>query len=368
MKSLGNTPVTHFLLDDQNPRLPEHKQGATQTEILQYLHEHDVLDELIDSYIENGFFANEPLLVIAAEESARWIVVEGNRRTAALMCLLGTPVAQEAGLAVDIETRQIPSGRLDELRSIPVFQLQNRDEVSRYLGFRHISGLKTWGAEAKARYLWLQVERAARTGSASPFYDIGRQVGSNAAGVRTAYNAFNLLRGAERLGVDADIDYVKRERFGVWTRLLGTANVLEFMGLPRARAVAYEDVKRRAEYLEPEPTAKILADLKPPEGRTKAVLTDSRDVTNYSDVLGNKRAYAVLQEYGNLSLAVQVVEQGQLSTRLRNVIDTVEILTREVPRLDPPTDDDVARAKELVRLTRALAGAIEGSLPEVSAE
>lgn len=358
MKQLGLVSVSDLVLDPENPRLPENQQGGSQADILKYLEEHDVLTELVDSYISNGYFENEPLLVIEGPGRS-WIVVEGNRRAAALMRLLGTEAAEDAELALDLADRDVSDERLAELATVPAFQLDDRGEVSRYLGFRHISGLKTWGAEAKARYLWLRVEEAAATGVRSPFYVVGRQVGSNTAGVRTAYNAFNVLRGAERLAVAADVDYVKRHRFGVWTRLLGTANVPAYMGIAVDRGAAYPEVKQRAEQLIPERTAAVLQDLKPREGKRRAVLADSRDVTDYSDVLGNARALEVLRGYDNLSLAVQVVSEGQLGDRLTALIDAVEVLTREVPRLALPTLREVASARELRTLTRALLGVIE---------
>ncbi len=275
------------------------------------------------------------------------------------MRLLGAEPAQDAELVIDTSDRDVPPGRLDELAEVPAFALSNRSEVSRYFGFRHISGLKTWGAEAKSRYLWLQVEESAKSGEGSPFYQVGRQVGSNAAGVRTAYNAFNLLRGAEQLGVRADIEYVRTRRFGVWTRLLGTANVPSYMGIRNDRGASYLQVKQRAEQLNPKRAAEVLQDLKPREGKRNAVLADSRDVTDYSDVLGNKRALEVLREYDNLALAVQVVSEGRLGDRLNSIIDSVEVLTREVPRLGVPTAAEVASARELRVLTRALLGVIE---------
>src|SRR5215213_7171127 len=107
MQALPKIRVEDLVLDPKNPRLPENQQGGSQVEIFKYLNEHDVLDELIDSYISNGFFDNEPLLVVAGPAGS-WIVVEGNRRAAALMRLLGSEVAQEADLALDVSDREVP--------------------------------------------------------------------------------------------------------------------------------------------------------------------------------------------------------------------------------------------------------------------
>ena len=50
-------------------------RGRIGKEIGEYLDSHDVLDELIDSFVANGFFATEPLLVMPEDD--HWIVVEG---------------------------------------------------------------------------------------------------------------------------------------------------------------------------------------------------------------------------------------------------------------------------------------------------
>lgn len=358
METIDDVAVGALILDPENPRLPEEVQQRPQAEILAYLDEHDVLDELIDSYIANGYFRNEPILVLPPEPDGRRIVVEGNRRASAAMRLIGTAAAQEADLVADVDVLGVTADRLHELRAIPAFEVEDRDEVSRYLGFRHISGLKTWGAEAKARYLWLQTEKAAANGSDSPFFDVGRQVGSNAAGVRTAYNSFNLLQAAARLPIRVDFEYIKRERFTVWTRLLGTANVPAYLGINIAQGSDYRAVRERASDLHPGRTEEVLSDLVPQQGARRAVLQDSRSATDYSEVLGDERARSVLREFGNLALALQVVEQGQLADRLSQIAETIDVLAREVPRMDQPGVDEVAAAKELSARARALYAAV----------
>lgn len=364
LKTIDDVPVEELVLDPKNPRLPEAVQGRPQAEILAYLDEHDVLDELIESFVANGYFRNEPILVLPADTDGKRIVVEGNRRASAAMRLLGSEVAREADLVADGEVLGLTAERLRELSRIPAFELEDRDEVSRYLGFRHISGLKTWGAEAKARYLWLETERAAANGSAAPFYDIGRQVGSNAAGVRTAYNSFNLLQAASRLGVTADIEYIKRERFTVWTRLLGTANVPSYIGVDVARGSDYLTVRDRAGDLHPQHVEEVLNDLVPQHGVQRAVLQDSRSATDYSEVLGNKRARAVLREFRNLALAIQVVEQGQLAERITDITEQIEVLTREIPRMDRPADEELSAARELSAHARALLGVVRSQMED----
>src|SRR4051794_19709698 len=85
--------VSDLLLDPLNPRLPEDLQGSPQGELLRYLYEEAVLDELIQSFSDNGYFEHEPLIAYRDRRLRGWVVLEGNRRLAALKILLREPEA-----------------------------------------------------------------------------------------------------------------------------------------------------------------------------------------------------------------------------------------------------------------------------------
>lgn len=76
--------VSELLRDRENPRLPEDPQGADQAGPLRYLNDEAVLEELIRSLNDNGFFEHEPLIAYDDEELEGFVVLEGNRRLAAL--------------------------------------------------------------------------------------------------------------------------------------------------------------------------------------------------------------------------------------------------------------------------------------------
>ena len=343
--------VVELDLDPFNPRLPEEVQGSEQPAILTYLYENDVLEELIDSYISNGYFAVEPLLVLPEQEGRR-VVVEGNRRLAALMIFHQLPPALEAEISPTYEFS--PSAEAtDRMRQVPAVEVASRDELSDYLGFRHISGLKVWSPEAKARWLYIQVENAVAAGSTNPFYEIGRRVGSNARGVRSAYNAYNLLRyGRDVLKQEKTVEFVMKERFGVWTRLLGTANVPSYIGITE-NPITYDDAQQQVEHVNAERFDEVLRDLVPRGPSQKAVLEDSRDATNYSTVIADDRARETLRTYNNLRLATEVAELGNISTRLRALVNSVETLTIDLSRYDVTTED-IAVADELYNSVRSL--------------
>jgi hypothetical protein len=91
--------VASLYLDPKNPRLGRETLAQAPREIIQYLFEHDKALEVAESIATRGFFPNEPLL--AVNEGNRLIVVEGNRRLAALKAL------REPGLLEGARQRQV---------------------------------------------------------------------------------------------------------------------------------------------------------------------------------------------------------------------------------------------------------------------
>jgi hypothetical protein len=95
---------------------------------LQHLFEHDKASDIAESIATRGFFPNEPLLAI--KEDGKLIVVEGNRRLAALKAL------KEPGLLDGAYQRQVErlSRRIIDIQSIasvPVTIAPNRRSTDR---------------------------------------------------------------------------------------------------------------------------------------------------------------------------------------------------------------------------------------------
>ena len=322
-------------LDDENPRLPEGLQGASQSEILGFLLEQGALEELAQSYLDNGFFRHEPLIVVQKRGKKggkrrgkdRYTVVEGNRRLAALKILHESPEADDAGF-FGIHPS---SAQLEALVEIPCFLIPDRDQIHAYIGFRHIGGLKTWPPEAKARYLLTEVHRLVDEGFEDPFRELGRRVGSNAQGVRNPYLAIRILLYArEEFGLN--VAHVQEHRFGVWLRCMNSADIRKYVGIRKARS--YEEIEQALERIDCDKLAEVLGDLQSKRGRSRAVLGDSRDVTIYGRALADERARATLRKTGDLSLARQVVEELDLEPRAQRLVESLELFVEVLSRAE----------------------------------
>ena len=352
-------PINKLILDKENPRLPERFHGQPQSEVLKYLYEQGALEELAYSYQDNGFFPQEPLLVVREGEEDTYTVVEGNRRLAALMILYGTPEAGD----IEFVGLELPAERLEQLREIPCILIADRSQISAYIGFRHIGGLKTWPPEAKARYLLAGIHRLVHEGFADPFRELGRRVGSNAQGVRNPYLAIRILLYArEEFGIN--VAYVQDHRFGVWLRCMNSADIRSYIGLSQART--YLDIEQALGKINPNRLAEVLGDLQSGGGRSRAVLGDSRDVTIYGRALANERARATLRETGDLSLARQVVEELDLDARAQWIVKNLGLFLDTLQRA-PASEMShslLQAIEELSRLVRSARAIVKDGIDE----
>ena len=348
LPGVRHIPVDNLLLDGDNPRLPERLHRASPSDLVKFLYEEGVLEELAQSYLDNGFFQHEPLIVLPTGEQDKYTVVEGNRRLAALKILRGTPEAGDIHFAGIDPT----PADLEDLEEIPCFPVSERDEIHAYIGFRHIGGLKTWPPEAKARYVLAEVRKLVEDGVGDPFRELGRRVGSNTQGVRNSYLAIRILLHA-RESFGQKVTYVQEERFGVWLRCMNSADIRTYIGLNGART--YQEVEEALNGIQEERLAEVLGDLGSEGRRPRAVLGDSRDVTAYGRVLAHERAHATLRKTDDLSLAKQVVEELELEPRARRLTRDLELFLETLQRAKTADISNglLQATEELSRLARS---------------
>ena len=127
--------VASLQLDQRNPRLGRETLAGAPREIIQYLFDHDKAIEVADSIARRGYFPNEPLL--AVEENGKSVVVEGNRRLAALKAL------REPGLlqgSIKRQVERLSRVMLDQegIKRVPVTIAPSRKATDRQVSARHI--------------------------------------------------------------------------------------------------------------------------------------------------------------------------------------------------------------------------------------
>lgn len=215
--------IDTLYLDPENPRIFV-ASGAKQKELLRELYRIEALDELAASFANNGYFTEEPVVVVpAAGDDNRFIVVEGNRRIATIKILLSPKLRRE----FDADWPVLTEARRLELKSIPTVSYPDRASVVPYLGFRHITGNKKWEPLAKARYVAKLVE------SGRPIDTIEQSVGDTARTVKKLYQSWVVLQQI-RLDLEIETRPAIEESFSLLEVVLGQQPLKEFLGVSRS--------------------------------------------------------------------------------------------------------------------------------------
>lgn len=151
MAEISLKRVDDLQFDPVNPRLPSSKTGASERDVLEYMVIEAKVTDLMLSIATQGYFNGEPILVVPSEsDNGKFIVVEGNRRLAALKLLINP---EKAPLKHDT-INEISQTAIHKPDEIPVIVYSKREDVLEYLGYRHITGVDQWDSLAKARYLY----------------------------------------------------------------------------------------------------------------------------------------------------------------------------------------------------------------------
>ena len=180
--------VSELVFDKKNPRLAEFDVSSRESDIIKVLWDTMDVKELVMSIAASGYFRHEP--VIVARESNKNVVIEGNRRLAAVKLLL----YPEIGRGLKILLPQVTGELRESLTEIPGL-LSTRQGAWRYLGFKHVNGPAKWGSYAKSRYI-ADVHR----NYGEPLDGIAHQIGDTHNTVRRLYRGLMVLEQAERIG------------------------------------------------------------------------------------------------------------------------------------------------------------------------
>lgn len=160
---VGLTPKTlrwdEIYLDPNNPRLTEVSVGEEspkvpdrdipneelQADLLGSLRNSIGIEDLVDKIKKLGFLTIDRIVVRPLEGANGYVVLEGNRRIAAVKSMKSNP---KVLLTLDPAVQ----GSLDEFEVL-VYGGENPDVAWELQGLRHIGGVKPWGPFQQARFL-----------------------------------------------------------------------------------------------------------------------------------------------------------------------------------------------------------------------
>jgi hypothetical protein len=213
-----------LLLDAENPRLAELGilSTASQFDLLKALWEEMAVEEVAMSIAYSGYFEHEPLFVEKMQDG-KYVVIEGNRRLAAVKLLVDT------GLRQRVKATKLPTitkAQAMGLAELPVI-VTTREDSWRYLGFKHVNGPATWGSYAKAQYI-----AHVHNDYGVPLDDIALQIGDYNSTVLRMYRGLMIVEQAEDANIFKRSDIAKNKfHFNYIYTGMDYPGIVNFLGL-----------------------------------------------------------------------------------------------------------------------------------------
>lgn len=354
-------PVDWLTFDPENPRFVPGKEpeGGDVADVIRNLVQQAELGELLQSISQNGYIGIEPMIVMYRNGSL--VVLEGNRRLAAVLALLDPAIAADARIALpDMRSDLRPS-----LKMINVHRVAEREDAQDIIGFKHINGPRPWDAYAKARFAaaWLDRERA-KGEDGMTLREIAQRMGDRHNTLRRMVLGIEVLEQARRHNV-WEIDDRTSKKFA-FSHL--------YTGLSYQQFVDFLDLKTEDEKgnppVDPVPLdrhdnlARLLGWLfgDRREDVEPIIRTQAKDLKRVRDVLGNQNATIALETDRDLDRAYTIAEVK--AEALRRGIYSARAGLREAladtGSYDPKLHEDVLETALQVRSSaRALVAALE---------
>lgn len=291
MPSIQLANIDELYLDSKNPRLGRHDidKGLDQEELLVLMADWSI-EELAVSFLESGFWPQEALIAVREKPPTGatpvLVVIEGNRRLAALKMLQRARAGHESSSKWKDFINSATPEQLDQLTAIPYIEMPERRSVQAYLGFRHVTGIKEWSPAEKAQFIAHLIQD-----EGLDFDQVRRRIGSKAPTVRQHFVAYRLLLQMEDETSNIDLSRVE-DRFSVLYRSVRTAGIQRYLSLD-LNSIPPKPVN-------PVPSDRLEQLVKLTSwlfgtSKQSPVLRDSRDLDDFGKVLESETGIAYLE-------------------------------------------------------------------------
>lgn len=317
-QELRKLPISDLKLDLYNPRLPKSKQGKDEKTVIEFMLLEAATLELMSAIGENDFFAGELLLVVSDEsDEGKYIVIEGNRILTAVKLLNDpslTSVKKIATSEVVSEAKHIPA-------ELPCLIFEDKGKILKYLGFRHITGIKSWRLLEKSRYLSeLRLRDFGELTFLQASSEISKAIGSTPAYVKRLLISFDLYKFVEDEAF-YQIDGLNDSKFflNYFTDSLNKENIRQFLGVNLNSDTPLENLNQ-------ENLRKIVFWwFEKSEGQSR-VLGDSEGLKQLDKVIGHPDALVAFESGTNIREAYEITGDLdlQFEKRIKDSLKAIE--------------------------------------------
>jgi len=342
--------------DPDNPRFYRLSNIASVNAVIEEMLDDENIQDLMLSIGQKGYFEGEPLLVI--KNTNGFIVVEGNRRLAAVKLLNGEipPPSRRSASIQEILANVV----ISPPSKLPCLVYNQRRDVLRYLGYRHITGIKEWDSLSKAKYLAeLQRTFYANVTLDAQLKGLAKDIGSRSDYVGQLLTALNLYIYAENKKFFKLHIQVRDVEFSYITTALSYTNICTWLGLD-----GRIDIEMKK--LNPGNLKKLFGWMFSKDQLGRTILGESRNLKQLAAVVSNSDAVAYLEESKHLSEAYLYTDgpEAALGEALTQASAKVKVIWSMLFKTKPLTPEHLNQAEELFGQIRSIRSHLRDKIEE----
>lgn len=337
--------VSRLSFDPHNPRFtPDSKPGQNkEADVIEHMARTADLRELVDSISASGYVDIEPLIVIG--DSEKLIVLEGNRRLAALRVIADEKLAMYAKIVVPDMTDE----HRQSIERVSVYRVDKREDARDLIGFKHINGPRPWDALAKARFAasWLDAENTRRREGADDaltLADITQRMGDKHDTIFRIVTASYALDQAESRGIFQVSDRTSKSfSFSHLYTALTYSEIRDFVGMEAADRTS-EPQHNPIPDSHLDRFEQLLHWLygSASKGISPVIRTQAKDLGRLKKVIGHSKALPMLVASGNLEAAIQEATPGSVRLNENLLVAKIHLeKAQSVLQLYDGKDEDV---------------------------
>lgn len=350
-----NTELLKF--DDENPRFYRLNDASSVDAVVAEMLDDESVQDLMLSIGSKGYFQGEPLLVTANSDGT-YVVVEGNRRLAATKLLNGELQPPDRRKALVAQLRE--GATVAAPTELPCLVYQERKQVLRYLGYRHITGVKQWDSLSKAKYLFqLKQEFHSQLERGPQLKALADDIGSRPDYVSQLLTALQLYTTASDdkfFGLPLRPEDVE---FSYITTALSYRNIATWLGLESKGD--YEMPGLKVDELK-----KAFGWMFAKDRLGRTVVGESRRLSMLAEVVRSPEAVVKLEENLDLDEAYLYTDgpQAALETALNQAIDKVRVVWDMIGSSPALNKDHLKQAEALADRTKDIRNVLRSKLED----
>lgn len=333
--------VDNLQFDPLNPRVPlTGLDKSKQEEIINWMLIDASILELMGSIGEKGFFPAEPLLVVEIKDKkGHYHVIEGNRRLTAVKLLLYPELAGKRSKSVAMiakEAKQKPT-------KLPVFVYEKRSDILDYLGFKHITGVKSWGALAKARYLNSLKKSYASLPLKEQYKSLAKAIGSRSDYVEQLLNGLAVFEKIKEHDY-FDVKGLNESsiEFGVYYNALRWTNIRKLLGMdsPEGILSKVEEINN---------LKKIVKWVSEKNAENSTRLGESRNLSKLNKILGSAKALDAFEKGVSLDQAFRLTDEPNslFSRSIEEALNHIQVANNYIHLVNNKNELNTQRLKEI---------------------